>query len=92
MGMSTSLGGMPGMATDAELDSLQSAAGREVDRLFLHLMREHHRGGVHMASFAARHAKDGRVRGLAARIARNQQLEVAEYSDALRRLGFEPAS
>lgn len=91
MGMSTTLGDMPGMATEAELGSLQTATGREVDRLFLTLMREHHLGGVHMAAFAASEGDDGRVRELAAQMARNQRLEVAEYDDARRRLGLAPA-
>lgn len=89
MGMSTPLNGMPGMASKAQLDALQTATGREVDRLFLTLMREHHRGGVHMASFAARAGKDKRVRELAARMARNQKLEMGEYDDAVQRLGLE---
>ena len=90
MSMSTAVSDMPGMATKAELDALQSASGREVDRLFLALMREHHLGGVHMASFAAREGQNKRVRELAAQMARNQQIEVAEYDHTAQRLGLEP--
>jgi uncharacterized protein (DUF305 family) len=40
--------GMPGMLTDAQLDELAEAEGREFDRLFLIYMIEHHRGAVVM--------------------------------------------
>lgn len=40
---------MAGMATDAELDALRAAAGRDAEVLFLQLMIRHHEGGVHMA-------------------------------------------
>ncbi|MFJ9367186.1 DUF305 domain-containing protein [Nocardia sp. NPDC101769] len=43
---------MPGMATQAELDSLATARGSAAEVLFLQLMLRHHRGGVAMAKAA----------------------------------------
>jgi uncharacterized protein (DUF305 family) len=51
-------------------------------------MEDHHRGAVHMASYAAEHADDEDVRRLAARIARNQELEIEELRAAATRTGL----
>jgi uncharacterized protein (DUF305 family) len=40
---------MPGLASQADLDELQSLTGVEAERKFLTLMIAHHRGGVEMA-------------------------------------------
>ena len=74
---------MPGMATEAELDALGDAEGRDVDALFIALMKDHHEGGVHMAEYAAEHADDAWIRTVAGRMARNQRTEVREL-DAVR--------
>jgi uncharacterized protein (DUF305 family) len=39
---------MPGMLTQAQLDELNRARGREFDRLFLQYMIQHHRGALSM--------------------------------------------
>jgi uncharacterized protein (DUF305 family) len=39
---------MPGMLTQAQLDELNRARGREFDRLFLQYMIQHHRGALTM--------------------------------------------
>jgi uncharacterized protein (DUF305 family) len=41
--------GMPGLATEAELERLRNASGTDAEVLFLTLMLAHHRGGVDMA-------------------------------------------
>jgi uncharacterized protein (DUF305 family) len=79
---------MPGMASAAELDALVAAEGAETDALFVPLMQDHHRGGLHMAEYAAAEADDAWVRALAARIARNQRSEVAELEAARERAGL----
>ena len=89
MDMSSTRKTMPGMASDAQVDALCAAQGREVDRLFLTLMREHHRGGVHMAEYAAAHAASPRIRDFASVMAKNQAVEANEYTETLKRLGFE---
>ena len=40
---------MPGMATPEEMTKLRAATGKDLDVLFLELMRQHHLGGIHMA-------------------------------------------
>jgi uncharacterized protein (DUF305 family) len=88
MGMDVALEEMAGMATEDELELLRNARGRDADALFLTLMIEHHRGGVHMASYAADHAGDDDVRRLADRIARNQAKEIEELEAAGARYGL----
>jgi uncharacterized protein (DUF305 family) len=51
-------------------------------------MRAHHEGGVEMASVAADRAEDPFVRTLAARMARNQRIEITEYDRVRQRLGL----
>ena len=45
----SSSGLMPGMASDADLERLRQASGRDAEILFLQLMIRHHEGGVEMA-------------------------------------------
>ena len=44
--------GMPGMATQMQLNELRDWQGVEADGLFLQLMIAHHRGGVLMGEAA----------------------------------------
>ncbi len=79
---------MPGMASQVQLDQLAGAEGRQIDSLYLAMMTEHHRGGVQMATVAAKKASDSRVRALAAAIARSQRIEINEMEAARQRLGL----
>lgn len=79
MGTPVARSEMPGMATPEELAELRDATGEETDVLFLEMMAEHHRGAIHMATFAARNADDGQVRTLTRRIAENQAVEINEF-------------
>ena len=65
MGMPVPLEQMPGLLTDEQMDQVRAARGAELDALFLDLMAEHHRGGLHMAAEAAETASDDDVRRLA---------------------------
>lgn len=87
MGMGTPVASMPGMASPDELRALCSTDDRDLDRRFLTLMRAHHVGGIHMAEYAADRAANPSVRSLAAAMARNQSIEVKEYTSLLGRLG-----
>jgi len=80
---------MPGLATEAQMADLRAASGAEADALFLELMVEHHRGGVHMASYAAEHGTSEDVRALARTMASTQAVEIEELEDTARRLGFD---
>ncbi|RDI55743.1 DUF305 domain-containing protein [Nocardia mexicana] len=55
-------GVMPGLASQAELDALSAARGREAEVLFLQLMYRHHQGGVAMAQAADREIASGAVK------------------------------
>lgn len=89
MGMGVPVEQMPGLLTDEQMDQLRDAEGADLDELFLDLMAEHHRGGLHMATYAAENASDADVRELAARIARNQAKEINEYRMLADRLGYD---
>jgi len=89
MGMPVPVADMPGLLSGDQLDAMGDARGAESDRLFLELMAEHHRGGLHMAADAAEHADDEGVRTLAASIARSQAQEINEYRAAAERSGFD---
>jgi uncharacterized protein (DUF305 family) len=79
---------MPGMIPEDRVDEMRQAQGTEADALFLDLMAEHHAGGLHMAQYAAESAGDHDVRVLAARMARNQAIEINEYVMTAERLGL----
>ncbi len=87
MDMSSPVAQMPGMQSDAKMQQLQSLSGPAFDQQFMRMMVDHHRGGIHMAEYAAQHAEDARVRSLADRMATTQQGEVADFERAAQRLG-----
>lgn len=89
MGMAVPATAMPGLATEDQMSALRQAEGVEADALFLDLMAEHHRGGAHMAAFAARNASDADVRDLAEVMERNQSIEIAEFRQTAERLGYD---
>ncbi len=81
---------MPGLASEEEMARIRRAGGTEIDALFVRLMQDHHRGGAHMAEYAAEAGSDPAVRELAARMARNQRIEVRELEAARERAGLAP--
>ncbi|MFF7337555.1 DUF305 domain-containing protein [Streptomyces sp. NPDC008163] len=78
---------MPGMATDAELDALRAAKGRDAEILFLKLMTAHHKSGAEMAQAAASAAKTEEIRNLASGMALAQKSEIALMADMLKERG-----
>lgn len=90
MDMATPVDRMPGLASAEDVERLREARGLDADRLFYRLIVAHHEGGIHMAEYAAKNARDPRIRKLAAGMARNQRLEIAEMRAAARRLNLEP--
>lgn len=89
MGMGVPVPEMFGMQPPERVKALRAASAPEIDRQFLTMMREHHKGGVHMAEYAAKHAQSRRVRELAAFIANTQRLEINEINATLKQLGLE---
>jgi len=69
---------MPGMLTDAELDSLRAARGDDFDRLFLDYMIRHHEGALTMVSdlFAAGGGGEPEVFQLASHVDADQRAEI----------------
>ncbi|MET9673634.1 DUF305 domain-containing protein [Streptomyces sp. NPDC006482] len=78
---------MPGMATNAQLDALRAASGREAEVLYLKLMTEHHKGGVHMAEGCVRKCAPGVERDLAQGMVDAQRSEILLMADMLKQRG-----
>lgn len=78
MGMVSDPDEMPGMATEDELDALIGSSGDAADELYVDLLVDHHRGGIHMAEYAAENAAHAEVRAMAASMAESQADEIAE--------------
>ena len=74
---------------DEQMAALRAARGEDADALFLELMAEHHRGGIHMAEHAAANASTGDVRRLGASIVRLQRAEIEEYRATAAREGLD---
>ncbi|GGX52896.1 DUF305 domain-containing protein [Streptomyces minutiscleroticus] len=81
---------MPGMATDAELERLGSLRGRRAEVLYLQLMTDHHKGGVHMAEGCAARCEVGAERRLARTMVEGQEAEIDLMADMLRKRGAAP--
>jgi uncharacterized protein (DUF305 family) len=83
-------GRMPGMASDAELDRLRTAAGRDFDILFLQLMIRHHLGGIHMVDAVLAANPRAEVKTLATSMKDGQQYDISDMRNLLTRLGGKP--
>ena len=82
--------GMPGMATEAELDALRHATGREAEVLFLQLMIRHHEGGVLMAKALLSQSSRQEVVDLARSIDSSQAGEIQAMTHMLTARGALP--
>ena len=72
---------MPGLATEAQLEQLRKAKGRDAEALWIALMTQHHLGGLHMADWEARHGKDQTTRNLAKAMVVNQRSEIIDMNN-----------
>jgi uncharacterized protein (DUF305 family) len=81
---------MPGMATPAQMNKLESLHGKALDILFLQLMIHHHQGGLPMARYAVAHATEPFVRTMAGQIVSSQSSEIILMEQTLRKLGGTP--
>ncbi len=75
-------GPMPGMATDAEIEQLNTLPVAQMEERWLRLMIRHQRGAVPMAGTAAEQADSAQTAELAAKMSAGQQSEI----DLMRRL------
>jgi uncharacterized protein (DUF305 family) len=81
---------MPGMATQAQMNKLETLKGKELNVFFLQLMIHHHQGGLPMAQYAAEHAQSDYVRNLAQKMVQAQSNEIVQMEQMLRQLGASP--
>ncbi|WP_151482203.1 DUF305 domain-containing protein [Streptomyces albicerus] len=81
---------MPGMATNAEMDSLRKASGKAAEIRYLQLMYSHHMGGVHMAEGCVKRCQVGVERRLAQGMVQAQESEMQLITDLLKERGAKP--
>jgi uncharacterized protein (DUF305 family) len=77
---------MPGMATPAELTTLQKVRGKAFDELFLSLMIKHHEGAVTMSGEEIENGSEIRVGELAQEVSVTQTKEIATMKQLLKEL------
>ncbi len=78
---------MPGMATQQQINQLQTLPVAEMEASFLQLMIRHHQGGIMMAEDTLRRTKRSEVTQLANAIVNSQQSEIDYMQDLLKRRG-----
>ncbi|MCW5249186.1 MULTISPECIES: DUF305 domain-containing protein [unclassified Streptomyces] len=78
---------MPGMATNAEMAELGRLSGKKAEVLYLQLMIEHHRGGVHMAEGCVERCGVDAEKRLARGMVESQQSEIRLMVDLLIKRG-----
>ena len=83
-------GPMPGMATDEEIQSLNTLPLPQMTEQYLRLMIRHHRGAVPMAQFAAQNAATSDIATLAANMDAGQSSEIRLMQDMLVERGWQP--
>ncbi len=83
-------GPMPGMATNAEIERLDTLSVAEMEEQWLRLMTRHHRGAVPMADAAAEQADSPETAALAAKMSAGQQSEIDLMQRLLAERGYAP--
>ncbi|NUT22698.1 MAG: DUF305 domain-containing protein [Hamadaea sp.] len=78
---------MPGMASQAEVQELRDAKGKQVDILFLKLILTHHLGGIHMVDGLLAASKNPEVVSLAENMKAGQQNELTVIQNLQKKLG-----
>lgn len=81
---------MHGMATDAELQSLRDAHGRDAEVRFLQLMIRHHEGGIVMARALLMLSTRHEVVTMANSVIAGQQVEIDHMKEMLAARGAQP--
>lgn len=74
---------MGGLTQEEAMADLRGRSGTDVDRRFLELMIEHHRGAVEMAQTQQEDGENADAVELAGRIIEDQQAEIAEMEQLL---------
>ncbi len=86
MGEPTPLDRMPGLATEADVQSLIDAKGAAADKIFLTLMIAHHQGGLHMLNGAVKTTGTSEMKLLVEGMISGQRSEIAEMTGLLAKL------
>ncbi|MEV0980956.1 DUF305 domain-containing protein [Streptomyces sp. NPDC049915] len=81
---------MPGMATNAELRELQGLSGKRAEVLYLQLMTDHHKGGIHMAEGCVRRCTVEVEKRLARGMVEGQESELKVMAGMLKERGAAP--
>ncbi|GHB26062.1 DUF305 domain-containing protein [Streptomyces xanthochromogenes] len=81
---------MPGMATNTDLDRLRGLSGKDAEVLYLQLMTEHHKGGIHMAEGCVQRCTVGPEKQLAQGMVDSQQSEIDLMAQMLKKRGAAP--
>ena len=77
---------MPGKMSDEEMASLKQAHGAEFQRMWLEMMREHHRGAVTMAEDEIDKGTFPKAVALAQSIVKGQRAEIKRIEQLLKSL------
>ncbi|MGW2031896.1 DUF305 domain-containing protein [Streptomyces sp. NPDC001811] len=83
---------MPGMATNTELKKLGSLSGKQAEILYLQLMTDHHKGGIHMAEGCVAKCTVGVEKRLAQGMVDAQQSEIELMAGMLKERGAQARS
>ncbi|MGI5140510.1 MULTISPECIES: DUF305 domain-containing protein [unclassified Streptomyces] len=81
---------MPGMATNTDLKKLDTLEGKQAEILYLRLMTEHHKGGIHMAEGCVAKCTVGVEKKLAQGMVDAQQSEIELMATMLKERGAKP--
>ncbi|MFE5393544.1 DUF305 domain-containing protein [Streptomyces sp. NPDC056568] len=74
---------MPGMASDAQLETLRAAKGKAFDQLFLKLMITHHEGAITMATDVKSQGNNVQVEEMADDVVAQQTSEISRMRGML---------
>lgn len=77
---------MSGGMSKEEMAQLEGASGAEFDRMFLEMMREHHRSAVEMAQTEVKEGQNADAVELARKIVEDQTAEIQEIEGLLAEL------
>ncbi|MEV1175948.1 DUF305 domain-containing protein [Nonomuraea sp. NPDC049784] len=78
--------GMPGVMSEEDMKKLDTAKGKEFDRLFAQQMIAHHKGAIEMAGTEQANGSNSQAKELARAIETTQQTEVTQLQKILDRL------
>lgn len=84
--------GAMGIASQTEVQNLETLPAKEAEAQFLLLMRKHHLGGVSMAKAVQNEAKEPLVRSFAERVISSQSAEIRTIDAMLKERSITPPS